>query len=674
MSTKETPVILVIDDNAVVRGNLIDFLVGFGYRALDAKTGHEGLEIVEQESPDLVVLGLQFPDESGLEIQEKLKKMSPDTPVIVLSEPADSADTSGAINRGAWHYFIKPIQNMTGFRNSIEKALDFKRLERANYACREHLQEEVDNRTVELEQANEALKESEEKYRTLVENLTDVIFSISPDGIVLHISSSIGPFAGYDPEAETGEHIAKYFARKTELMEGIKRINKAVKSRKNTTFELLFQPECGDPFPVEVIGKPVTRDDKVFALQCSMRNIKDRKAAEDERQDLQEQLRQAQKMEAIGTLSGGIAHDFNNLLTVINGHAEIALMRIDEKNTLYKDLQAILHAGQRAEGLTRQLLAFGRKQEFEPEVLSINDVITGLDKMLRRLIGEDFSVAMNLTPDIPKIKADPGQIEQILLNLIVNARDAIRTKQDRGTKKVITVETHQVVMDKSYLIDHPESRRGLHVMLAVSDSGIGMDAETKAKIFEPFFTTKEKGKGTGLGLSTVYGIVKQNKGTVNVYSEKGHGTTFKIYWPSTTEKNEPMVVKKAPTNTLNGTETILFVEDEDAVRNFACHSLRRWGYSVYESPNGKAAMELIKSRDLHIDLLITDLIMPEMDGMELGEKIGEMFPTVDILYASGYTSDHLMNTEALDEGVHFIRKPFSVQALAKKVREILDNW
>lgn len=379
-------------------------------------------------------------------------------------------------------------------------------------------------------------------------------------------------------------------------------------------------------------------------------------------------------MEAIGTLSGGIAHDFNNLLTVINGHAEIALMRIDDYNHLYKDLQAILQAGRRAEGLTRQLLAFGRKQEYESEVLDINEVITALEKMLRRLIGEDLSVEMVLSPDIPKIKADPGQIEQILLNLIVNARDAIRTKQDRGTKKVITVETHRVIVDKSHIADHPESRRGLHVMLSVSDSGTGMDAETKARIFEPFFTTKEKGKGTGLGLSTVYGIVKQNKGTVSVYSEKGHGTSFKIYWPSTTEQNEPLVVKKTPANTLSGTETILFVEDEDAVRNFACHSLRRWGYSVYEATNGRTALELIKKRDLHINLLITDLIMPEMDGMELGEKIGELFPTVDILYASGYTSDHLMNTDTLAEGVHFIRKPFSVQALAKKVREILDNW
>lgn len=379
-------------------------------------------------------------------------------------------------------------------------------------------------------------------------------------------------------------------------------------------------------------------------------------------------------MEAIGTLSGGIAHDFNNLLTVINGHAEIGLMRLKEGHHLYKDLQAILQAGQRAESLTRQLLAFGRKQEFEPEILDINSVITGLDRMLRRLIGEDFTVEMNLGPDIPKIKADPGQIEQILLNLIVNARDAIRATNDRGTKKVITVETHKITVAQEYIADHPESRRGLHVMLAVSDSGCGMDAETKSRIFEPFFTTKEKGKGTGLGLSTVYGIVKQNKGTVSVYSEKGHGTTFKVYWPSTVEKSEPLVVKKAPANTLSGSETILFVEDEDAVRNFACHSLRRWGYSVYEAANGKTALELIKNGDLHIDLLITDLIMPEMDGMELGEKIGEMFPTVDILYASGYTSDHLMNTDKLHEGVHFIRKPFSVQALAKKVREILDNW
>ena len=674
MSPKKEPVILVIDDNNVIRRNLTDFLVGFGYRTPGAENAQKGMEIFLEESPDLVVLDLQLPDAGGLEVLEKMKESSPKTPVVALSDLSGAADTVRAIHLGAWHYFIKPISNMTGFRNSIEKALDFARLEGENIECREHLQNEVDRRTVELEQANKALKESEEKYRTLVENLTDVIFSISPEGIVLDVSSAIGAFAGYDPAAEVGEHIAKYFAKKNELIEGIKIIKNSIRSNKSVAFEFLYQPECGDPFPVEVIGKPVIKDDKVAAIQCSMRNIKERKAAEDERQDLQEQLRQAQKMEAIGTLSGGIAHDFNNLLTVINGHAEIGLMRLKEGHHLYKDLQAILQAGQRAESLTRQLLAFGRKQEFEPEIIDINSVITGLDRMLRRLIGEDFTVEMNLRPDIPKIKADPGQIEQILLNLIVNARDAIRATNDRGTKKVITVESRKFTVDQDYIADHPESRRGLHVMLAVSDNGCGMDAETKARIFEPFFTTKEKGKGTGLGLSTVYGIVTQNKGTVSVYSEKGHGTTFKIYWPSTVEKNEPPVVKKAPSDTLSGTETILFVEDEDSVRNFACNSLRRWGYSVYEATNGKTALELIKKGDLHIDLLITDLIMPEMDGMELGEKIGEMFPTVDILYASGYTSDHLMNTDKLHEGIHFIRKPFSVQALVKKIREILDNW
>lgn len=674
MSETKMPVVLVVDDERLVRWNLRDFFQGFGFKFLEAENGAACLEILNKETPDLLILDLQMKEESGLDVLPKIKEISPDVPIITLSGLDSIVDAANSLRLGAWHYFLKPIDQMTLFRHTVEKALDYALLAKENRTCKLYLQEEVDKRTVELELANQALRESEEKYRSLVENLSDVIFNLSPDGIVLDVSAAIEDYGGYDRKSEIGEHISKYFAKKNELIQGIKLLNKAIQNRKNTTFEFLFHPEYGQPFPVEVIGKPLIKDNKAVSIQCSMRNITERKLAEEEKQELQEQLRQAQKMEAIGTLSGGIAHDFNNLLTVINGHAEISLMRLDESHNLYKDLQAILQAGQRAESLTRQLLAFGRKQEFEPEVLDVNQVITGLEKMLHRLIGEDIHVKMTLTPELPRIKADPGQIEQILLNLILNARDAIRDRKDRAVKKVITIETHSVHVDKSYFTGHPESRRGLHVMIAVSDSGTGMDAETKKKIFEPFFTTKEKGKGTGLGLSTVYGIVKQNKGTIDVYSEPGHGTTFKIYWPSTVEKKTLETFKKTSEDTFSGNETILFVEDEDAVRNFASCSLRRWGYAVFEASNGRHALELIKENDLHVDLLITDLIMPEMDGMELGEKIGEIFPTIDILYASGYTSDHLLNTQTLHEAVHFIRKPFSIQALAKKVREILDEW
>jgi two-component system cell cycle sensor histidine kinase/response regulator CckA len=674
ISETKMPIALVVDDESLMRWNLRDFFQGFGFKFLEADNGASCLEILKKVTPDLLILDLQVKEESGLDLLPKIKEFSPDIPIITLSGMDSVDDAVKSLKLGAWYYFLKPIDQMTLFRHTVEKALESTRLVRENRICWSNLQKEVDNRTVELEQANQALRESEEKYRSLVENLSDVIFNLSPDGIVLDVSAAIEDYGRYDKNAEIGKHVSKYFAKKDELLHGIKLLNKAIQNRKNTTFEFLFHPESGDPFPVEVIGKPLIKDNKAIAIQCSMRNISERKLAEEEKQELQEQLRQAQKMEAIGTLSGGIAHDFNNLLTVINGHAEISLMRLDEAHYLYKDLQAILQAGQRAESLTRQLLAFGRKQEFEPEVLDVNQVITSLEKMLRRLIGEDICVEMKLTPDIPKIKGDPGQIEQILLNLILNARDAVRDRKDRAVKKVITIETHSVHIDKTYFTGQPESRRGLHVMIAVSDSGTGMDAETRKKIFEPFFTTKEKGKGTGLGLSTVYGIVKQNKGTIDVYSEPGHGTTFKIYWPSTIEKKAVETFNKAAADTSSGNETILFVEDEDAVRNFACRSLRRWGYSVYEASNGKKALELIKGNNLHVDLLITDLIMPEMDGMELAEKIGEIFPTIEILYASGYTSEHLLNTQTLIDAVHFIRKPFSVQALVKKVREILDNW
>jgi PAS domain S-box-containing protein len=387
---------------------------------------------------------------------------------------------------------------------------------------------------------------------------------------------------------------------------------------------------------------------------------------------LEEQLQQAQKMESIGTLAGGVAHDFNNLLTVINGYAEIALMKMKAGDPLHKDMSSILSAGKRAENLTRQLLAFSRKQIYKAEIVDVNQVISSMDKMLRRLIGEDINIETVFVDNLPVIKADNSQLEQIFVNLVVNARDALHEVQKPDFQKKITIETGQVYFDNDYISRHPGSREGHHIFFAVSDNGIGMDEQTKERVFEPFFTTKEKYKGTGLGLSTVYGIVKQNNGSIYVYSEPGAGTMFKINWPVTADKSKAEEVTAAD-ELFYGHETLFIVEDEEEVCRFASDALTSLGYNVYKANNGRLALEQIKTESLKIDLIITDLIMPELNGKEFIEKVQNFNPEIKVIYVSGYTDNHIVHNGMLEEGVNFVQKPYSVKTLAAAVRRVLDE-
>lgn len=425
-------------------------------------------------------------------------------------------------------------------------------------------------------------------------------------------------------------------------------------------------------------GRIVERnpDGKVLRMAGTHLDITYRKNAEEENKRLQEQLSQAQKMEAVGTLAGGIAHDFNNLLTVINGYSEIALLKMEENSPSFKDVEAIQAAGQRAESLTRQLLAFSRKQIFTPKIINLNKVIINLDKMLYRLIGEDISIAFELDDTIPLVKADPGQIEQILINLIINARDAINQQTDCASEKKISVETRFKYLDETYLSKNVYSKYGPHVVLVVSDNGIGIrSSEVKDKIFEPFFTTKERAKGTGLGLATVYGIIKQNNGHITVYSEPGNGTTFNIYWPACFESNCTEGVSPQKHKKLKGHETILLVEDDKAVREFALSALENFGYDIIVAVNGRDALRILEDREHpDIDLMITDLIMPEMNGHELAEKFRTYYPDVQVLFTSGYPENHIVRNGHLEKGINFLQKPYSPGALAEKIRNILDQY
>jgi nitrogen-specific signal transduction histidine kinase/CheY-like chemotaxis protein len=387
-----------------------------------------------------------------------------------------------------------------------------------------------------------------------------------------------------------------------------------------------------------------------------------------ERRNLEEQFRQSQKMDAVGRLAGGIAHDFNNLLTVIRLNTEIIMDGFDPTDPRSEDVKQIRTAAERASGLTRQLLAFSRKQILQPRVLDMNSVVGNVEPMLRRLIGEDISITTTSSAR-GYIVADPGQLEQVLMNLVVNARDAM----PQGGQ--ITIETKSVELDEHYTSEHAPVTAGRYVMLAVGDNGIGMSRDTREHAFDPFFTTKEAGKGTGLGLATVYGIVKQSGGYVWIYSEPDHGTTLKLYFPEVSSSAafatvEPRV---ASTETRRGSETILLVEDEEAVRSLTSRILKKQGYRVMAAQHGREAMEIAAKEEGRIDLVLTDVVMPGMNGRGLVERLTGIRPRIKSLYMSGYTDDDIIRRGFIEPSKSFLQKPFTSDALLQTVRKVLDE-
>jgi two-component system cell cycle sensor histidine kinase/response regulator CckA len=526
----------------------------------------------------------------------------------------------------------------------------------------------VDTDITKRRQSEEELRTSEERYRTLFEKMDEGFC------VVEMLYDSDGKPVDY-----RFVEINPAFEKHTGLQEAKgKTIRQMVPNHDVHWFEIYGEvARTGQAVRFENPASAMHRYYDVFAFPVGedgsrkvgilFNDITERKRGEAEKEKLQAQLQQAMKMEAVGRLAGGIAHDFNNLLTVIIGSVELALMKLASSDPAKGLLAEVNKAAERATLLTQQLLAFSRKQIIEPKVLILNDLIADLNTMMVRLIREDINIQILPGKDLGAVKIDPGQFQQVLVNLVVNARDAMP-----GGGKIV-IETANVDLDDGYCALHPYVTAGRFVMLSVSDTGHGMSDEVKAHIFEPFYTTKAKGKGTGLGLATTHGVVKQSGGSIEVYSEVGIGTTFKIYLPRVEDKASKLVRDDKSTERVGGTETVLVVEDEEILRSLCVRILDSFGYRVFQAGTGDEAIALATGYGERIDLLLTDVVMPGMSGAELAMQLVLHHPEAKVLFTSGYTENAITRHGVLDEGVNFINKPYAPSALAKKVREVLDK-
>jgi PAS domain S-box-containing protein len=566
---------------------------------------------------------------------------------VVLS---DSNDEIGEL-AAAFNEMIGSLKTVTASKDTLTTEISKReRVEKQLRKARDELEVRVRERTVELVDSNE-------RYRSLFNDAMDMIHIVDEEGRIIDANPAELTTLGYTKEEYIGKHLSDIIH--PDCLERTKTYFQMALGGENIDiYETALLTKSGETVHVEVNAVSKTKEGQGF--RAVLRNISERKR-------LESQLMQAQKMEAIGTLAGGVAHDFNNMLGVILGHAEIMFQTMSVEDSDYTNLEEMYKAARRSADLTRQLLTFARKQLIEPKVLDLNNTVDGMLKMLRRLIGEGIDLAWRPEENIWPVKMDPAQIDQILANLCINARDAI------SSVGKVTIETKNMALNQSYCAKHLGFVPGRYVMLAVSDNGCGMDKRTLEKVYEPFFTTKEAGKGTGLGLSTVYGIVKQNEGFINVYSEPGQGTSFKIY----IHKHEVGLAEEIDIQSVDmhpgKGETILLVEDEQGLLRMGKQLLETLKYTVLTASSPDEAMELSHKNTRKIHLLITDVVMPQMGGKDLAEQIKILEPDVKVLFMSGYPANVIARHGVLDHGVQFIQKPFSINSLSAKVREVLDQ-
>ncbi len=622
------------------------------YGITESARRHVSLQEIFTDTLNLILSGWKYPDSTCAAIEMDEDRYQTDnfrgTEWKLTSEIVVSGEWRGMV--AVYYLEEKPRQEEGPFLREERELID--QIARILGEAVEHLEAE----------------EEISKFKAISDNAAFGSAILNLRGNILYVNDYLAGLLGYSTEEVVGQPVQAVFDDEQQVL--VARLTEEIAhTGEFNAQELWLKHKEGHLIAMLVSGVIISDENgRQRFMAATMIDITVNKKME-------RQVQQAQKMESIGLLAGGVAHDFNNILTVINGHAEMALLNVPEDNQLHNDLNAIAAAGQRAATLTRQLLAFSRKQVYKPQITNLNSVIANLGKMLRRLIDEDITLETVLDAEVGNIMADTGQIEQILMNLVVNARDAIREQNGADGSRSITIETRQVYLDQDYIDAHPGSNSGSHVCFAVSDTGVGMDEETREKIFEPFFTTKNLEEGTGLGLAMVYGIVKQNQGSIYAYSEAGSGTSIKVYWPCTNQIIPELDTVVSSNAVQGGNEKLLLAEDDAGLRDLISLALGDLGYTVYTAANGEEAIQLLGRGEIErdIDLLITDVVMPKKGGRELVEEITSILPQVKVLYTSGYTDNHIAVSGALLPEMNFLQKPFSVQALANEVRGILDR-
>jgi two-component system cell cycle sensor histidine kinase/response regulator CckA len=611
---------------------------GFAVEFARVQTAAEVEAALTRSEWDIIVGDNSMPGFSGTEALAIVRARGLDIPFIFVSGTMGEDLAASALEAGAGDALAKG------------------NLRRLVPVIRRELREAADRRA--RRESETALRASEASYTTLVEQAPVGIYRSTPAGRFLSANPALARILGY---ATPQELLALDMSRDVYVDADERRRLVAQDTYTNQVYEELeatWKKKDGTRIRVQLSVRASRKPDgQVEFYEAFVRDITNQR-------QLEAQLAQAQKMEAIGRLAGGVAHDFNNLLTVILSYSDLLLEDLPAESSDREDVTQIRKAAQGASELTRQLLAFSRQQVLLPKVVDINASVSGIERLLTRVLREDIKLACTLASDAGMIRVDPGQLEQVIMNLAVNARDAM------PGGGLLTIETANVDLDADYLRAHPMAKPGPYVMLAVTDTGMGMDAATQARIFEPFFTTKDVGKGTGLGLATVQGIVQQSGGFIWVYSEPDHGTVFKIYLPRVDEAPSQEAVTNA--DDVRGTETILIAEDVPAVRAVTREMLKRYGYHVLEAADGLTALQVAADYKETIHLLLTDVVMPDLSGRDLAERFRMLRPAMKVVFMSGYTDDAIVRHGILQEGIAYLQKPFTPVSLAKKVRVVLD--
>ena len=645
---------------------------------LSAVNGPKGIAMALAEKPDIILLDILMPEMDGFETCRRLKEdiRLRNIPVVFITALKPEKDTlEKAFASGAEAFILKPLE-LWELASQIRAMLKIKAANAAQQSGQDRMGLMVTRRTRELadelaarEKALVSLKKSEELFRTIFnEAPLGIALNDSRTGHIYELNRKFAEIVGRTVEqmADTDWMSITHPEDVGKSLEMMARVN-AGEINGFKTEKRYLKPD-GTVVWVNVSVTPLKIGDKDNPRHlCLVEDISAGKTAEREKAKLEEQLRQSQKMEAAGSLAGAIAHDFNNILSVILSYSGFFLESLDRTDPRRKDVEEINKAGLRAAALTRQLLAFSRKQVLQPKVLDVNQIIMGIRTMLARLLGETIRLTTVTGKDPALIKADQGYLEQVLMNLTVNARDAM----PKGGK--IAIEVSLVRINEAHVHRHGTVEPGNYVMLSVSDSGTGMSAETQSHLFEPFFTTKPRDKGTGLGLSTVHGIIKQSGGSVVVYSEEGHGTVFKIYFPQVTGDVATAAQPAAAKKMFTGTGTVLVVDDDAQIRTLVRRTLTRDGFTVLEAASAEEAMAACKRHKSPIHLILTDMVLPKMSGFELAEHLKSIQPDTKMLFMSGYTEHSILEQGVLDPDKNFIQKPFALDALIRKTREVLSH-